>query len=48
MAHHRRKKSKRIVRCTMCNPFSWLGNSKEKNKPKYRMNNKLLKDALMT
>ena len=38
MAHHRRKKSKRVVKCTLCNPYSWLGNNKEKTKAKYRFN----------
>jgi len=27
MAHFKRKKSKRQVRCTMCTKFRWRGNS---------------------
>lgn len=38
MANFRKKKTKRQVRCTMCTPYKWLGNSKERIKPKYRLN----------
>ena len=37
MANFRRKKSKHIVRCTICTPYSWMGNNKEKTKAKYRL-----------
>lgn len=36
MANHKRKKSKRSVRCTICTPWRWLGNSSERTKKKYR------------
>lgn len=26
MTHHKRKKSRRVVRCTLCTPHRWLGN----------------------
>lgn len=32
MAHHRRKRSKRSVRCTLCTPHRWQGNGKERFK----------------
>lgn len=28
--HHKRKKSKRRVRCTICTKYRWLGNHKER------------------
>jgi len=28
--NHKRKKSKRSVRCTICTPHRWKGNSKER------------------
>jgi len=28
MAHYKRKKSRRVVRCTLCTPHRWLGNAK--------------------
>lgn len=34
MANHKRKKSKRSVKCTLCTPHRWLGNSKDRLKPK--------------
>lgn len=37
MANHKRKKSKRSVRCTMCTPYKWMGNTKERFKPKDRL-----------
>lgn len=40
MANFRKKKTKRQVRCTMCTPYKWLGNSKERIKPKYRIERK--------
>lgn len=46
MANHKRKKSKRVVRCTLCNPYSWLGNNKEKTKAKYRIKKKSLQKLL--
>jgi hypothetical protein len=36
MANHKRKKSKRQVKCTLCTQYRWLGNSKERMKAKYR------------
>lgn len=30
MAHFKRKRSKRQVRCTLCTPVRWLGNHKER------------------
>lgn len=34
MAHHKRKKSKRSVKCTMCTQDRWKGNSKGRFKAK--------------
>lgn len=34
MANHKRKKSKRSVKCTLCTPHRWMGNSKGRRKPK--------------
>lgn len=31
MAHHKRKKCKRQVRCTMCTQHRWKGNSRKAN-----------------
>jgi hypothetical protein len=28
MTHHKRKKSRRVVRCTLCTPHRWLGNAR--------------------
>jgi hypothetical protein len=28
MAHYKRKKSRRVVRCTLCTPHRWLGNAR--------------------
>ena len=39
MAHHKRKKSKRRVRCTMCTQYRWLGNSKGRQKARYEVAN---------
>lgn len=30
MSHHKRKKSKRNVRCTICTTWRWMGNGKER------------------
>jgi len=30
MANFKRHKSKRIVRCTLCTTFRWLGNGKDR------------------
>ncbi len=32
--HHRRKKSKRQVRCTLCTPYKWRGNDGDRTKAK--------------
>lgn len=32
MAHYKRKKSKRQVRCTICTKYRWMGNKKEKKR----------------
>jgi len=40
MAKHKRKKSKRSVRCTMCTTHRWLGNHKERLKAKDRAKKK--------
>lgn len=37
MANYRKKHRKKVVRCTMCTPFKWLGNSKDRTKRKYRL-----------
>lgn len=34
MAHHKRKKSRRSVKCTICTPVRWMGNSSGRRKPK--------------
>ncbi|MCP5431978.1 MAG: hypothetical protein H6923_01775 [Alphaproteobacteria bacterium] len=28
MAHFKRRRSKRVVRCTLCTPHRWMGNAK--------------------
>ncbi len=30
--HHKRKKTKRNVRCTLCTPYRWMGNTKERHR----------------
>lgn len=30
--NHKRKKTRRQVRCTLCTPYRWLGNNKERVK----------------
>lgn len=30
MANHKRTRSKRVVRCTLCTPWRWLGNGKQR------------------
>jgi hypothetical protein len=37
VANFKRKRSKRQVRCTMCTPWRWLGNHKERHKAKDRL-----------
>lgn len=32
MAHHKRKKSKRQVKCTLCTKYRWMGNSKNRKR----------------
>lgn len=32
MANFKRKKSRRIIRCTLCTPYRWMGNTKERIK----------------
>ncbi len=32
----KRKKSKKVVRCTLCTPHRWLGNHKERRPGKER------------
>jgi hypothetical protein len=34
--NHKRKRSKRQVKCTMCTQFSWMGNTKERHSIKYQ------------
>lgn len=34
MANHKRKKSKRSVKCTMCTQHRWFGNASGRRKPK--------------
>jgi hypothetical protein len=34
MANFKRRKSKRIVRCTLCTAYRWMGNSKQRLKAK--------------
>lgn len=34
MANHKRKKSKRTVKCTMCTTHRWFGNNKGRFKDK--------------
>jgi hypothetical protein len=36
MANFKRKKSKRIVRCTLCTPHRWQGNGRNRFKPVLR------------
>lgn len=33
--NHKRRKTKRQVRCTLCTKYRWLGNNKGRRKPKY-------------
>lgn len=35
MAHFKRKRSKRSVKCTMCTQYRWYGNNSGRMKPKY-------------
>lgn len=42
MANHRKKHRKRTVRCTMCTPYKWMGNTKERTKKKYRLDKALM------
>lgn len=30
MANFKRKKCRRSIRCTLCTPYRWLGNAKER------------------
>lgn len=34
MANHKRKKTKRSVKCTMCTQHRWMGNAKGRDKAK--------------
>lgn len=34
MANHKRKKSKRSVKCTLCTKHRWFGNAAERSKAK--------------
>ena len=36
MANFKRRRSKRSVRCTLCTPYRWMGNTKERVKAKDR------------
>ena len=50
VANHKRKKTKRTVKCTMCTTHRWLGNSKgrfkDKEVDKKKRSNKEIKKAL--
>jgi hypothetical protein len=37
MANFRKRHTRRHVKCTLCTPYKWMGNAKEKTKPKYRL-----------
>ncbi len=43
MSRHRRKRCRRKVRCALCTPYRWMGNSKERRPLRDR---KMLRDAL--
>ena len=43
VANFRRKRSRRQIRCTICTPYRWLGNHKERIKLKDR-EDKALRD----
>lgn len=49
MANHKRKRSKRSVKCTMCTQHRWMGNSrgrdKAKNESKKKASAKEIKEA---
>lgn len=34
--HYKRKKTKKNVRCTLCTPHRWRGNSRERTRPSIR------------
>jgi hypothetical protein len=34
MANFKRRKSKRVVRCTLCTQYRWMGNTKQRRKAK--------------
>jgi len=34
MANFKRRKSKKTVRCTLCTPYRWMGNAKQRLKAK--------------
>lgn len=36
MANFKRKRSRRQIRCSMCTPYRWLGNTKERIKHRDR------------
>lgn len=46
MANHKRKKSKRTVKCTMCTTHRWFGNNKGRVKNKEAAKRKQLKKEI--
>jgi hypothetical protein len=36
MANFKRRKSRRSIRCTLCTPHRWRGNSRDRFKPRER------------
>lgn len=46
MANHKRKKSKRNVRCCICTPHRWMGNSGSRLKPKDQAKKKAAKKEI--
>ena len=46
MANFKRAKTKRNVRCTLCTPFRWMGNSTKRAKAKYLSAKRAAADAI--
>ena len=48
MANHKRKKSKRSVKCTLCTPHRWMGTTKGRSKAKEEVKKKADKKEIKT
>ena len=43
MANYKRKKSKRVCRCTLCTKYRWMGNSDQRKRMSDKRNDELVK-----